>query len=460
MQHGLVCLGVNRPVDDKGKGEDCLFVDVQGPSSATEDSKLPVYLYIQGGGFSIQSNSNINATGLLGKNGNDFIFVSFNYRVGPYGFLSDGDNITPNIGLHDQRMVMQWVQKNIHKFGGNPKHVLLAGSSAGAESVTLHLTADNGTDHGYFHAVACESPSFATMLTLEEANYQYRQFATRFGCVGSDSLSCLRNLTANEIQEKNYNIPFPGGSSPPKYMYTPSIDGTFVPDYTYRLLEQGKFIKVPSIYGDDQNGGTKFMDKTTATLQESNLAILNAYPFMSLDQLQEANQLYPNPNNTCPNTGCYWRQVSNVYGEARYMCPAMTVSSAMATHGVADTYHYLWDVEDPDEVKSGLGVPHTVEFGALIGPDYWKVPKSYEKGGVNEGVSKVIQRYWTNFAKTFNPNHGGKCGKGKSAEWKRWSPKTQERLVFETGAKTEMKNIGDLSERCDFWRKSGVSMRL
>ncbi|KAK3175837.1 hypothetical protein K4F52_009944 [Lecanicillium sp. MT-2017a] len=132
----------------------------------------------------------------------------------------------------------------------------------------------------------------------------------------------------------------------------------------------------------------------------------------------------------------------------------------MAMHGVKDTYHYLWNVEDPAQVGSGLGVPHTVEFGALIGPEYWKVPESYKAGGINEGVSAVMQRFWTNFAKTFNPNHGGECGKGNHTQWKRWSLETQERLVFQTGAETEMKNIGDLSKRCNFWRRNGVSMRL
>lgn len=425
---------------------------------------MPVFLYIHGGGFNLNSNANVNASGIIQAAEYDMVFVSFNYRVGPYGFISDGKNIAPNNGLRDQRKVMEWVKKNIDKFGGNPEHIVLGGSSAGAASVSLHLTANNGTDLGLFIGAAAESPSFATILTVEEANYQYRSFATRFGCVGRDSLACLRNKTEDELQLLNYNIPFPGGNKPPNYLWTPVLDGEYVPDYTYKLYKEGKFIKVPTIFGDDQNGGTKFAPKNTATVGESNLYMIDQYPFLTLNQLEEINQLYPNPNKTCPNTGCYWRQASNIYGEVRYMCPAMYISSAMVRYGIKSSYEYLWNVEDPDQIKQGLGVPHTVEFAAIIGPEYSpadKVPASYKKGGVNENVSPVVQRYWTNFIRSLNPNKAGKkCSSGQT-DWEKWSDDSQRRLVFQTGGKTEMLDIGsDLKKRCEFWATNAVALRI
>ena len=72
---------------------------------------------------------------------NSIVFVTSNYRVGPYGFLSDGQNIAPNNGLQDQRKALEWVQKYFAKLGGDPNHVVIGGSSAGAASVVLHLTA-------------------------------------------------------------------------------------------------------------------------------------------------------------------------------------------------------------------------------------------------------------------------------------------------------------------------------
>lgn len=386
--------------------------------------------------------------------------VDLNYRVGPYGFLSDGDKVTPNVGLLDQRKVFKWVQSHISKFGGDPGHVVLGGISAGAESIALHLTANNATDEGFFHAAAAESPSFATTLTVSEAQYLYRNFATRLGCAGADSLACMRNKTTAELQVQNFNIAYPGASNPPNYLWTPIIDGTLVPDYQYKMFRSGKFIKVPTIYGDDANGGTIFTPKNTTTLAQSNQYILDSYPFLTLEQLGGINEMYPNPNKTCPGIGCYWRQVSNVYQEVRYTCPALYITESQTRFGVNNSYAYLWNVEDPAQVAQGLGVPHTVEFNALLGSDYAKAPPdSYKPGQVNGGITPLMQHYWLNFIKTYSPNGKNSCN-SKEVRWLPWS-KSQARLIFQTGATAEMVKLDDgLRKRCDFWFEHGVSMRL
>lgn len=355
---------------------------------------------------------------------------------------------------------MQWVQKYISKFGGDPKHVTLGGSSAGAESVVIHLTAHNGTDKGYFHAVTAESPSFATTLTIPESQYLYRHFATRLGCVGFDTLACLRSKTALEIQEQNINIPLPLAANSPNYLYVPSIDGEYLTDYTYNLIQKGQFIKVPSIFGDDSNGGTKFAPRNASTLSESNSFMLDNYPYLTLEMMGEMNKMYPNPNTTCPSPGCYWRQASNTYQEVRYMCPALAMTTALTKAGIKDSFAYRWNVEDPLQVAEGLGVPHTSEFDAIIGPDYALAPpESYKKGGINYPASPVIQKYWTNFIQHYDPNKGGNS-EVEVAEWKPWSPEAQDRVVFQTGGKTEMEPFGDaLNQRCSFWGKYGVAIR-
>ncbi|KAJ6441212.1 cholinesterase [Purpureocillium lavendulum] len=465
-KYGPACLATGANPDDKDTSEDCLFLDVQAPTNASAHAKLPVFVYIQGGGFNVNSNTKINASGLIAASDHGIVVVSFNYRVGPYGFLSNGnganaDAVKPNNGLRDQLKVLQWVQDHIAKFGGDPGHVVIGGSSAGAESVALHLTGNHTGASGLFHGAIAESPSFATMLTVEEAAYQYKQLATRLGCVVSNSLACLRNKTAAELQANNFNIPLPGASEAPEYMYLPTIDGALVPDYTYRLLKQQKFIRVPTIFGDDSNGGTRFAPRNTSTLAQSNTYMLNQYPFTSLEQLAEANELYPNPNATCPNEGCYWRQLSNVYGEARYMCPARAFTQALSRAGVSNTFAYRWNVEDPEQVAEGLGVPHTVELSALWGAEYTpKPPKSYEKGGVNERASPVMQCYWVSFIKSLDPSAGNRCVGDGTVRWAPWTSRRQNRLVFQTGGKTQMEPFGQaLNTRCDFWAKYGVGQR-
>ncbi|PHH92608.1 hypothetical protein CDD83_6535 [Cordyceps sp. RAO-2017] len=460
-KHGKYCLATDDDPGNNQTAEDCLFLDVQAPTAATPQSRLPVFLYIQGGGFNENANANVNASGLVAASRFGIVVVSFNYRVGPYGFLTDGEGrVAANNGLRDQRKAMEWVQRHVGAFGGDPGHVVLGGSSAGAESVVLHMTANNGTVPA-FHGAIAESPSFATTLTAAEAGYQYRQLAVRLGCAGADSLACLRNKTAAEVQAENVNVPLPGAAAAPKYMYVPVLDGDLVPDYTYRLLARGRLRPVPAILGDDSNGGTKFTPRATATLAQSNQFMLDQYPFLTLDQLGQANRLYPNGNGSaaCPGRrGCYWRQVSDVYGEARYMCPARAVTAALVRAGVRRSFAYRWDVQDPAQVAAGLGVPHTVELNALWGPEYApRPPASYRKGGRNERASPLMQRYWTNFIRTLDPNDANQT----TAAWRPWSPDSQQRLVFQTGGEAQMEPFGDaLNRRCDFWADNGVSMRL
>lgn len=101
--------------------EDCLFINVFAPSNVTPNSKLPVWFYIQGGGYASNSNANYNGTDVVVNSGHGLVLVNFNYRVGALGFLTsemvrkDGDL---NVGLLDQRKALEWVQQYIHLVSG------------------------------------------------------------------------------------------------------------------------------------------------------------------------------------------------------------------------------------------------------------------------------------------------------------------------------------------------------
>lgn len=467
---GLACLATDaRRPDDARTSEDCLMLNVMAPSDAKPGSRLPVFFYIQGGGFNKNSDANINATGIIEAADRDLVVVTIQYRVGPYGFLTDGDRVKPNNGLRDQRKALEWVQDHIGKFGGDPDHVVVGGTSAGAASVIFHLTADNGKDRGLFHGAISQSASFAATLTTEQSQYQYNHLATRLGCTGRDSLACLRGKTATELQEENFSIVLPGGASAPLYQWLPSLDFDFVNDYTYRALSEGRFVRVPTIFGDDTNGGTVFAPDETSTLAESNQFMLDQYPTLTPAQLGAINAMYPNPNRTCPGVGCYWRQAANTYQEVRYMCPALYANEMMSSSrgrgrggrpsSSPPSWAYRWNVEDPEQMERGLGVPHTSELEALIGAAYTdKAPDSYGPGGVNERAPAVFQGYWTSFMRSLDPNRHRAPG---TVEWKAWGRRARERIVFGTGGSTEMEEIDDgLKRRCAYWVKHGVEMQL
>ncbi|KAH1493264.1 hypothetical protein LV164_007445 [Aspergillus fumigatus] len=457
-KHGPICIPTGEYPVGSTKSEDCLFIDVYAPRNA---SNLPVFFWIQGGGFNSNSNANYNGTGLIEASGSQIVVVTFNYRVGPYGFLAatevqNGGSL--NNGLKDQIKALKWVQKHISKFGGNPNHVVLGGASAGAASITLLLSAHGGRNDGLFHAAAAESQSFATMLTLNESQFAYNNLVIRTGCASeNDTLACLRNLDTASLQRQNFNTPFPGAQLAPLYMYGPTIDGDLVPDYTYRLFHQGKFIRVPVIFGDDTNEGTVFVPKDVSSVSEVDKFLQNQFPKIELHHLAKINELYLQENQTqsFPDASVWWRPASNAYGEMCYICPGINMSAVYENAGVKSwNYHYA--VEDEAAQASGTGVSHTVEVNAIWGPKYTNggAPPSYTT--TNAPIVPVMQGYWTSFIKTFNPNTHRYPG---SPEWKTWGDGGGYNRNFIKTNETKMESVPiDQKQRCGYLTNIGTAL--
>ncbi|KAK7072928.1 Carboxylesterase 5A [Halocaridina rubra] len=134
---GHMLAGVKLPPEELVGDEDCLYLNVFTPKGAQTRDDIPVMVYIHGGGFFAGGAFEYLPHVLLSR---DIILVVIQYRLGFLGFLSTEDSIIPgNYGLKDQIAALQWVQKNIKHFGGNPKKVTIFGESAGAASVHYHM---------------------------------------------------------------------------------------------------------------------------------------------------------------------------------------------------------------------------------------------------------------------------------------------------------------------------------
>lgn len=430
------------------------------PTQATATSKLPVFFFIQGGGFVSNSNSNYNGSGLIEASDRSILVVNFNYRVGPYGFLTNGNQITPNNGLWDQVKALQWIQKHIHKFGGNPRHVVIGGDSAGAASVSYHLTRDRGNNHGLFVGAAAESVSFSTLLTVNQSQYLYDSFAIRAGCATTNSLACLRSKSSQELQSANVNLqPLPGAQNPQLFAWNPVIDGDFISEITYDAYKNGHFVRVPVIVGDDTNGGTVFAPRDTTTMPQMNTFLHDQFPFLSLNDLEAIDRLYPNTNTSCPQPGCRWRQVSTAYGDMRYKCPGLYINHQYNSHGETASWAYQWNVEDPAQIADGVGVPHTVEVHAIFGPNntHGQAPRSYYPGMSNSQAVAIAQAYWTSFIRTLDPNT---YRVANSAKWTTYSKHDMRRLVVNSGGRTEMVAMpGKLRDACNFFAEIGSRIK-
>ncbi|KAF4992123.1 hypothetical protein FDECE_13794, partial [Fusarium decemcellulare] len=273
-ERGPICLGVSSPAiadPPLQSSEDCLFIDIYTPRNATLDKSggLPIMLWIQGGAYVQNFNANYNGSGLIEASHGNMIVATFNYRVGPYGFLASQElqeegNL--NVGLQDQLAAMRWLQQHASAFGGDPERVTLFGTSAGGGSVLLHLLAygGNSTDAApQWSAGIAQSMFLPSVYTVDEMRFHYDYLLSATNCT---NLECLRSLPSDQLQAANVAIPFPGQNDTALFGYGPVIDGSFLPDRPSRLLEQGRFARdKPMLLGSSNTEGTIFAPQANNT---------------------------------------------------------------------------------------------------------------------------------------------------------------------------------------------------
>ncbi|KAL8914378.1 MAG: hypothetical protein Q9171_001008 [Xanthocarpia ochracea] len=467
VEHGNRCLNVraSTTIDPAapGQSEDCLFIEVYAPSNATTNSNFPVYVYLQGGGF-VMNAGTYDGASLIRASGMQILVVNLNYRVGLHGFLASDEvrkDGSLNNGLKDQRQALRWIKHNIRKFGGNPNHVVLSGSSAGAASITLQLGAYGGQDDGLFHATIAESQSFGALRTVEESQYQYDELVIRTKCDSSytksdDTLACLRKLSSDDLQAQNIGTPFPNTTRAPLFAYNPTLDHDFIPDYTLNLFSSGRFLKLPAIYGDVTDEGKIFVPRSLDTAEMSNNWLQGQFPAINATQKTWFQEHYPSGTDHpayVTKMGNYWSSTADAYGELRYVCPGIFLNNAYTRHGVKSNWNYRYGVLDPGNMKDGLGTPHVAELNAL-----WDAPPgspaSYKT--TNKNMIPVLQQYWISFIMDFDPNTRRLQG---TPRWEKWSAagfedkdtRGRRRIAFQNqkDTDTEMEEVGRKQwERC------------
>ncbi|CAG9769385.1 unnamed protein product [Ceutorhynchus assimilis] len=259
-----ICYQVTQ--DNDLETEDCLLLNLYTPVDLQRNSsaKLPVMFFIHGGGF-------VEGTGILewGVGPNYFIeygviMVSINYRLGPFGYLSTGDDVIPgNIGMKDQILALKWVRDNIEYFGGDPEKVTVFGQSAGSASVSYLLLSPLA--EGLFRGAILESGSALSPwayqrdqveITYKTAAKLNSDFETNRNSTAL--LEFLQSVSAKELDEASFNVTNdldnPGNYQLSKgFYYTPVVEhehkDAFLTQMQYEAFEQGNFYKVPVLIG-------------------------------------------------------------------------------------------------------------------------------------------------------------------------------------------------------------------
>jgi para-nitrobenzyl esterase len=404
--------------------EDCLFLNVWRPASAAAEAKLPVMVWIHGGGF-------VGGSGALtGAGGTPFakqgvVLVTINYRLGRFGFFAHPalsrerpEELKGNYAYMDQIAALQWVKRNIASFGGDPNNVTIFGFSAGG--VSVHSLLASPLARGLFHkAIAQSGGSRDSVLTARpmrddgaDPNYPVSgetigiTFARSMGIDGTDAaaMAKLRTLSADEVLR---GAPAQPGVNAPSYETTPVLDGKLVTETAETAYKARRQPRVPFMAGS--NSADTAGNRVKATTKE---ALWARYGQWSA----QAKAAY-DPDGTT-DLATLVARANNDFGQAE---PARFAASAFAANG-SPAYRYRFSyVPTAMREQMRAGTPHGGEIGFVFGTLAARPGTTLSPEDL--AVSRVAQSYWVNFARTGDPNGAG------LPPWPRHDPKTD--VIFE-----------------------------
>jgi len=427
---------------DRGQ-EDCLYLNVWTPNLFPE-KPLPVMVWIHGGGFIVGHSFETTPGQRLAKRGN-VVVVSMNYRLGAFGFMAhpeltqEGSGSSGNYGMQDQLFALNWVRQNIKHFGGDINNVTIVGESAGGMSVCNLLASPHSK--GFFQKAIIESgPCFTPYPDLAFMETQGKQMEKLLHCdTAPDPLSCMRNKTAKDIMAAM--PPDPGmafGEDNASWM--PNIDGQFLLEQPMQSLQEGRFAPMPVINGNNANEGNLIVmfghEYQFKKLTPEKYPDRINYLVHDEAKVEKVLERYPLKNYVDPEDA-----LSAVLSDQSFVCQEKWTSDAIARHAPVYSYYFSYPHAAfvlPEARK--LGAFHSAEVQFLFGS-----PMAWFKRRFSDDELKLsdnMMDYWTQFAKTGDPNNG------VLQEWPKYSD-TQKRLQLDTTLGE--KSASDTDEVCAFW---------
>ncbi|GAA5836544.1 hypothetical protein JCM11251_007106 [Rhodosporidiobolus azoricus] len=408
--YSSICYGLgNAGTTPFNQSEDCLSINIVRPDTTTADDKLPIVLWIHGGGAYAGSSAldSYNGSYIVEQSvemGMPIIFTSINYRLLVGGFPSGHEAHSlgiENLGLLDQRLAMHWLQENIAAFGGDPDKVTVMGESAGGSSILQHLVAYGGRKQDLFRAAIVESGSFYqsycnwNLTEWREANWQSLLAATN--CT---NLACLKELDADSLYTT-------AGTFYDKFLY--SIDGDFMQEHPVQLLDEKKFVDVALLMGVNADEGTilstKGCDNDTAVI--AGLTSLNQSSYVVLpDQFDALLAAYPDdpaqgiPLNTGDgvlSSGVQDKRVNSLFNDAIEHSPRRWITSMMSERNAVYSYHFQ---QVPYGNTIDIGSTHGVEV-----PYVFSNPATLGPRESDADLARLVTRSWISFIHSLSPIH-------------------------------------------------------
>jgi para-nitrobenzyl esterase len=383
---------------DPGGSEDCLTLNVWVPAQAGK--KLPVMVWIYGGGFVAGTTSEARQDGIH-LAGQGVIVVSMNYRLGIFGFLvhpelakESGRNSAGNYGLLDQLEALKWVHDNIAAFGGDPANVTIFGESAGSFSVSAQMASPLAK--GLFQKAIGESGAAFSRsgLSFDPVSVRAEKDAKLVkDKLGLSTLAELRAVPAQKLVDTF-------GNAPGAFAFGPDIDGYFLPESVPAIFAAGKQNDVALLAGWNHDEGSF---EVVFAPQKPTAESFKATAQKDFgDKADEFLKLYPT------DTPEHVRRSALDYAGDKFIAVSTWEwIEAQTKTGKQPVYRYRFDMtpapKNPNAPR--LGAYHSAEIEYVFGQldsktDVLWTPEDRQ-------VSLEMQKYWSNFAKSGNPNGAG-----------------------------------------------------
>jgi para-nitrobenzyl esterase len=394
-QYAPGCLPSMGDPPPSGASEDCLYLNVWTPAKSAGD-RLPVLVWIYGGGFNGGATSvPVHDGAKLARRG--VVLVSLAYRVGVLGFYAHPElsaesphHVSGNYGLLDMVAGLQWIQRNIAAFGGDPKRVTIFGESAGGIAVSMLCASPLAK--GLFHGAISQSggsfgPSSKSpvpgenMRVLADAEASGAEMAA-----SAPSLKELRALPAEKVIEAGRRQ---------RGMAWPIVDGWVIPDDQYRLYEAGRFNDTPILVGYNSDEGLSF---TRVRTPDEYVAGVRARYGPFADRLLEA---YPSAADRIPKTA------RDLARDSAFGWHTWSWARLQSARGKGKAFLYYFDQHPehaPGSPEADHGAPHGVDVPYVF-ENLETVGRPATDG--DRRVSDAMAAYWTNFAKRGDPNGAG-----------------------------------------------------
>jgi para-nitrobenzyl esterase len=407
--------------------EDCLYLDVWTPTESGQARK-PVMVWLHGGanvGGSGGADNLYDGQPLISH---DVVLVVIEYRLGIFGFFAHPDltkesphHSSGNYGLLDQIAALQWVHDNITRFGGDPNNVTLFGQSAGSIDALALMTTP--LTHGLFQRVIAESgPLFPTSFrTLDEREKTGMRAIEQLPVSSEKNLAYLRSLSVEEL----FKIKTGGAA--------PNIDGWVLPVDPAVQIASGKANPLPLLIGTN---AIEF--PFSGSVDELKNDIQSVFHGLAPKVLAQYGL---NQGSLPPAPDPVYGDLADQWGSVFFQCISIIQGGRHAAAG-----NPVWEYEFARAIPPRPKVGHSGDLPYVFGNLYAKGDQAGDFQAADHRLSANIQAYWTNFAKTGNPNGSG------LPLWPTYDDKTRKFMRFTTAAEIQV-GENQRGPICDLFRE-------